>query len=93
MTFLNGQPEPGLVIPVPQSSGPPVLYINPATLFPSQPHARSDADRPVQLRAHATRPGTPYSQVIGDITPGPLPYLCLLHDTSGMKGTLVVLPR
>jgi hypothetical protein len=35
VTFLNGNAEPGLAIPVPQSSGPPVPYANPATFFPS----------------------------------------------------------
>ena len=75
VTFFNGQPDPGLVVPVSQSSGPPVLYVNPAALFPS----------PIPPAAALTRsgmynsglmlpvPGTTYSQVIGDMTPGPLP--------------------
>ena len=58
VTFLNGEPEPGLVIPVPQPSGPPVLYINPATLFPSPLRTRTaDPVGPVQLGAHGPHPG------------------------------------
>jgi len=90
VTFLNGQPEPGLVVPE-----PPVLYINPAVLFqyPSSPVTltRSGIYNSGLLDPNAGP--TTYSQVIGDITPGPLPYLCLLHDTSGMRGTLIVLPK
>ena len=69
-----------------------MLYINPAALFPLSPPAltrtgtyNSGLMNPV--------PGTTYSLKIGDVTPGPLPYQCQLHDTSGMKGTLVVLPH
>lgn len=92
VTFLNGAEEPGLVVPVEQQNGPPVLYVDPATLLPSQP-------APTLLRAGLYNsglmlpmPGSSFSMEVGDITAGPLPYLCLLHDTSGMKGTLVVLP-
>jgi plastocyanin len=92
VTFLNGGPEPGLVVPVAQQSGPPVLYINPEVLFPSKPagtllrtgYYNSGLLQPV--------PGTSYSLAVGDVKAGPLRYLCQLHDTSGMKGTLVVLP-
>jgi plastocyanin len=34
-----------------------------------------------------------YTLVIGDMKPGPEPYLCLLHDESGMVGTLIILPN
>jgi plastocyanin len=93
VTFFNGQPDPGLVIPVPQASGPPVLYISPTALFPYAP-------APVLTRTGAYNsglllpvPGTTSSLKIGDMTPGPLLYQCQLHDTSGMKGTLIVLPH
>jgi len=38
-------------------------------------------------------PESGYTLIIGDMKPGPEPYLCLLHDESGMKGTLIVLPK
>ncbi len=89
VTFLNGTPEPDLVIPV-----PPLLYINPAVLFPS-PAVPTDLMRTGYYNSGLMDPvpGTTYSLVIGDVTPGPLQYLCQLHDTSGMKGSLFVLPK
>ncbi len=91
VTFLNGLPEPGLVFPV-----GPVLYINPAVFFPSPdpptPLTRSGMYNSGLLDPTSGGPTT-YSWVIGHITPGPLPYLCMLHDTSGMRGTLIVLPK
>jgi plastocyanin len=91
VTFLNGMTEPGLVVPVPQQGGSVVLYVNPEVLFPTQPAPlqrtgifNSGLLQPV--------PGTTYSLVVGATTPGPLRYLCQLHDTSGMRGMLVVLP-
>jgi plastocyanin len=97
VTILNGEPAPDLFDAVPQPSGPPLLYVDPGTLLPS-PY-------PPQLSTELTRsgiyssglmlpiPGTSYSLVIGDMKPGPEPYLCLLHDESGMKGTLIILPK
>lgn len=95
VTFLNGQPEPALVVPVPNPPGPPVLYISAATFFPSPLPPAPTLTRSGLYNSGLMNPipGTTYSLMIGDVTPGPLPYLCLLHDTSGMRGTLVVLPR
>jgi plastocyanin len=95
VTFLNGQPEPGLVVPVTQPSGPPVLYINPAVLFPSPLPPASVLTRSGRYNSGLMNPGTDATswQVSRDVAPGPLPYLCLLHDTSGMRGTLTVLPH
>jgi hypothetical protein len=71
-----------------------VLYIDPATLFPSPlPPAPALTRSGIFSSGIMLPPGVPYSQVIGDITPGPLPYECLLHDASGMTANLVVLPR
>ncbi len=91
VTFLNGAPEPSLVIPVPQAGGPPLLYANPAVFFPSGGTVL--AREGVFNSGVMTAPGTTYTLTIGDMTPGPEPYLCLLHDSSGMEGTLVMLPR
>jgi plastocyanin len=93
VTFFNGQPDTGLVIPVAQSSGPPVLYINPAALFPYAPAAALTRSGAYNSGLMLPVPGTNYTLKIGHMTPGPLPYQCQLHDTSGMKGTLIVLPH
>lgn len=91
VTFLNGLAEPGLIDPV---GG--VLYINRAVFFPSSftptPLTRSGMYNSGLLDPTGGGP-TGYSWVIGHIKAGPLPYLCMLHDTSGMRGTLIVLPK
>jgi plastocyanin len=93
VTFFNGQPDTGLVIPVAQSSGPPVLYINPAALFSYPPAAALTRSGAYNSGLLLPIPGTTYSLKIGEMTPGPLRFQCQLHDTSGMKGTLIVLPH
>jgi plastocyanin len=91
VTFLNGTTEPSLVIPDLQQK-PPLLFINPAVLAPS-PMSPSDLTGTGYFNSGLMQPvpGTTYSLNIGDITPGPLPFLCQLHDTSGMRGSLTVL--
>ncbi len=94
VTFFNGQPDTGLVIPVAQPSGPPpVLYINPAVLFPYPPATPLTRSGAYNSGLLLPTPGTSYTLKIGKMTPGPLRYQCQLHDTSGMKGTLIVLPH
>ena len=36
---------------------------------------------------------TVYTLIVGDMTPGPEPNLCLLHDTGGMKDTITAFPK
>jgi plastocyanin len=93
VTFLNDEPEPSLVIPVPQPSGPPLLYANPAAFFPSAPAPVLTREGIYNSGVMQPVPGTTYTLTIGKTTPGPEPYICLLHDTSGMRGTLTILPR
>jgi len=90
ITFLNGAPEPGLVVPQPQPQGPPLLLINPALALPSNldmPLTRDGIFNSGLLTPGPTPPS--YEVTIGNVT-GSLPYLCLLHDTSGMTGVLQV---
>jgi plastocyanin len=88
VTFLNGEPAPGLFI-----YQAPYYYIDPGTLFPYQPGPELTRSGVYNSGVILPIPGSSYSLTIGDMTPGPQPYLCLLHDESGMKGTLVILPR
>lgn len=94
VTFLNGNPEPDLVMPVPQPSGPPLLLLNPAVFFPQNPGM--PLTRQGIFSSGLLVPGGPgptsYSLKIGDIT-GNEPFLCLLHDASGMKGMLTIVPK
>jgi plastocyanin len=94
VTFLNGTPEPDLVVPFfVQQNEPPLLYINPAVLAPSQPVPDLMRTGYYNSGLLLPAPGTMYSLIVGDVAVGPLHYLCQLHDTSGMRGTLFVLPK
>jgi plastocyanin len=92
ITFLNGAAEPDLVVPEPQPNGPPYLVINPAVALPQ------NTDHPLTrngiYNSGLIDPAHPqsFSLKIGDIT-GPIDYLCLLHDASGMVASLVVVPK
>jgi plastocyanin len=92
VTFLNGHPEPGLTLVV-QPPTPPLILLNPAVLFPS-PNVVSGSllNKTDFFNAGLLSPGTPatsFSIKVGNFT-GSLPFLCMLHDTSGMKGRVVV---
>jgi plastocyanin len=93
VTFLNGESEPSLVIPVPQPSGPPLLYANPAVFFPSEPGPALTRKGIYNSGVMDPVPGTTYTLAVGNITFGLEHYICLLHDSSGMTGMLIVLPR
>ena len=93
VTFLNKEPEPPLVIPVPQPGAPPLLYANPAVFFPQQPSPDLTRSGIYNSGVMNPIPGTTHTQVLGDLKPGLEPWICLLHDSSGMKGTLMVVPR
>ena len=94
VTFLNGAPSPDLFKVV-----SPYLYINPEVVFPSPlpPQPGEVLTRTGIFSSGITNPTpgtlTPfYTLKIGNMTPGLLPYECLLHDDSGMTGSLQVLP-
>jgi plastocyanin len=74
--------------------------LNPAILGPSanvpQPPASPVLDQTDMLNsgflpAPGPNPSMDFAMTIGDVT-GPIPYLCLLHDASGMTGKLMVVP-
>ena len=92
VSFLNGTPDQELVTPYfPGGNPPPLLIINPAVLFPvnaaslllpTAGYINSGLMDPMQGPFS-------FSLKIGNFT-GEVPYLCLLHDTSGMVGKLMV---
>jgi plastocyanin len=94
ITFLNGNPEPPLLVPAswpPPDGTTPTVMFDPAILGPS-----ADVGQPLDTSAmfnsgFLADPSKGFSLTIGDVT-GQIPYLCLLHDASGMKGDLVVVP-
>jgi plastocyanin len=93
VTFLNGNMSPDDFLPVPQDTGPPLLVFNPAVLFPQNPGQPLTKDG--IYSSGVFMPGgttTSFSLQIGDIT-GEMQFQCLLHDSSGMLGSLQIVPR
>ena len=93
VTFLNGAAGPEDFLPVDVGGGVVALYLNPQVLFPSQNGTTLTRDG--FFNSGVLQPGgsTSYTFTIGGMKPGRLPYECLLHDASGMTGTLVIAPR
>ena len=91
VSFLNGAAEPSFVMPVPNPPGPPYLTINPEVAAPhqyGQPLTRNGV-----FSTGLMAPGMPaMSFKIGNIS-GNIAYECELHDASGMKASLNVVPR
>ena len=96
VTFLNGNPEPPTFIPVPQTNQPPLIVINGAILGPI--NAGKTLNKTDIFHSGFMDPTNPvmtpqnFTIKIGTAT-GTYNYFCMLHDTSGMLGSLkVVLP-
>lgn len=91
VTFLNGSEEPAVVVAQPVPNAQPLLLINPLMAVPQ------NVGKPLInqgiFNSGLMVPNTPAPQSftlkIGN-TSGQLSYLCLLHDTMGMKGMLVI---
>jgi plastocyanin len=94
VTFLNGEPAPPLFLVVDNSPAQPLFYVAPGTLFPQKMGENLTRDGIYSSGVMLPIPGTSYSLIIDEtMTPGPAPYVCLLHDESGMVGTLTILGR
>jgi plastocyanin len=94
VTFLNGGADIPFIIAVPNPPGPPFLLLNPqvlAPLNPGQPLTRTGLYSSGLLSPGGPGP-TSYALKIGNIH-GNIAYQCLLHDTSGMDGSLMVVPK
>jgi plastocyanin len=93
VTFLNGNAEPDVVLPFPQPPGPPLLLFNPAVLFPQNP-GQPLTNQGIYSSGLLNPVGGPtsFSFKIGNIS-GLEPYECLLHDSSGMKASLDIVPK
>ena len=92
ISFLNGSEDPDDVIVWPQPSGPPLLLINPELVFPQNPGQPLTREGVYSSGTLFRDPPPSYSLRIGDIS-GAEPYQCLIHDSSGMLGTLQIVPR
>jgi plastocyanin len=94
VTFLNGNPGANFELTLPNG----VILVNPAVLDPQnagQPLTGNGIISSGILSPFfgpAAVPTTSFSLKIGPIS-GQQPYECLIHDTSGMKGVLDIVPR
>jgi len=94
ITFLNGNAEPDVALPVPQDNGPPLLLFNPEVFVPQnagQALTGQGLYSSGLLMPAAAGGPTSFAFQIGAIS-GLLPYECLLHDSSGMRALLEVKP-
>jgi plastocyanin len=87
VTFLNGAEEPALAV---FEGG--FLYLNSDVFFPSGPDVLTRTGT-FNSGLMLPIPGTSYELEIGDMKPGLEHFICLLHDSSGMTGELMVVPR
>ena len=85
-TFLNGEEDPPLAV---FDNG--FLYLNSEVYFSSGTDVLTRTGL-YNSGLMLPIPGTSYTLTIGDIRPGLLPFICLLHDSSGMRGELMVVP-
>jgi plastocyanin len=104
VTFLSGAEAPGFVVPEPQPAGPPKLFVNPQFLVPAPlppaPYGGTGYYNSGLLIAvpagpppgapPGARPPPPVEFTLAFTKPGIYKYLCLLHDPSGMNGTITV---
>ncbi len=91
VTFLADQPAPVVVVPQPQTGGPPRLQLNPRVLAPSGEPTGWDGSSFLNSGFLQPMPGQPTPTfTVRFNTPGSYDYVCLLHD--GMLGTVVVVP-
>lgn len=95
VTFLNGKADLPILTVVPQTGSQPLLLLNPAIITPA-PIPATPLTNTVLFNSgllDPTNPSAPksYSITIGDIT-GEEPYICILHDTMGMGGSLTIVP-
>ncbi len=94
VTFLNGNAEPATFVPVSQGANlPPLLVINGGILGPINDFGTLNTTD--IFHSGFMQPNSPFTSLtltIGTET-GTYNYFCMLHDTSGMLGTVqVVLP-
>jgi plastocyanin len=94
ITFYNGAADQSMVV-IAQGPSGPVALVNPEVLFPSQAVIQG---KPLNntdfFNSGLITPGPhdSFSIKVGDIS-GTLGYECILHDKSGMVGSLFIVPR
>jgi plastocyanin len=90
VTFLSGTPDIPLITPVPGVAGsPPFLAFTPAALLPAGgPTYDGTAYTNSGFIGKGVGPTNTFALTF--TKPGTYPYICHLHDTEGMMGTVTV---
>jgi plastocyanin len=94
VTFYNGAPDESLVV-IAQGSNGLVALVNPVVLLPSDAVEQgTPLNKTDFFNSGILMPGgqTSFSLTVGSIA-GLINYECILHDTSGMTGSLIVAPQ
>jgi len=95
VTFVSGGEEPEMVLVEPQEFGPPKLVLNPLVLLPAGGNTYDGQGYCNSGFIWGTKDPLPgprnYSLVFSK--PGSYSYLCVLHDTMGMRGQITVLRK
>lgn len=93
VTFVPIPPSPPWFDVVPQHSGPPQLPLSPQAILPVKPAATYDPSQ--YFNSGVIGPFLPPgdSWALTFETPGSFEYVCLVHETLGMKGTITVVSR
>jgi plastocyanin len=95
MIVSSDAKEPALVLPEPQTAGPPKLVLNPDAFGPAGAATYSGKGLFNSGMMWGTKDPTPgprtYSLTFD--TPGTYKYSCVLHASMGMVGQITVLPK
>jgi plastocyanin len=92
ITFLSGANEPDFIISQSPSSGSSQLIVNPVVSAPSPVPPAPFAGTGYYNSGLLTSGVTPQSFTLMFTEPGKYDYICVPHDTMGMKGTITVTP-
>jgi plastocyanin len=91
VTFLSGTDDPDFILPQPQVLAPPKLLVNPKVLMPAPlPPAPYDGTGYYNSGLLLASGPTPQAFTVTYTKAGTFKYQCIIHDTDGMKGTIVV---
>ena len=94
VTFHPGQPAPAFLAPEPQEAGPPILVVNPMTVFPVKPTAEFDGTgyRNSGIMSGFGGPGgSSFSMTFSKA--GSFDYICAIHGELGMEANITVVER
>jgi plastocyanin/sugar lactone lactonase YvrE len=94
ITFHPGQPQPEFIFPEFQEAGPPILVLNPLTVFPVKPTGEFDGTgyrNSGITSANGGPGGSSFSMTFSKA--GSYDYICAIHQELGMEASITVVER